>query len=180
MHGASKTVQPSMVTKVVFYVITNVLTACIAGILLIFLPQFNPLLLFVPTIAFFAWDGGFMIGFFTTVISFLSITFMLFYPTKHPLIIANMDLVVEMAIFFFVGTFISYIIHITKQQDKITDYQRRLRQTHQIIETLERDYDKSQTEIQARDQFLAIASHELKTPVTSMLLLVQTAIHNIR
>jgi len=71
-------------------------------------------------------------------------------------------------------------MHIAKKQDKITDYQKRLRQSHYVIETLEKNYDTAQTEIKARDQFLAIASHELKTPVTSMLLQVQTAIHNIR
>ena len=45
---------------------------------------------------------------------------------------------------------------------------------------MEANFENAQKEIQARDQFLAIASHELKTPVTSMLLQVQTAIHNIR
>jgi signal transduction histidine kinase len=105
---------------------------------------------------------------------------MLFYPTNHPLLTANLSLIFETVIFFLVSIFISYVIHIAKQQDKVIEYQKKLRQTHQVIETLEKNYENSQTEIKARDQFLAIASHELKTPVTSMLLQVQTAIHNIR
>lgn len=180
MHVLSKTTQPSVVIRSVIYVAINLLTALIAIVSLLYLPQFNPFLIFIPTIAFFSWGGGFMIGFVTTIISFLSVTLMLFYPVEHPLLVPNINLILETAIFFFVGTFISYVIHVAKQQDKILEYQRKLRQTHQVIEALEKDYDKSQTEIKARDQFLAIASHELKTPVTSMLLQVQTAIHNIR
>jgi len=67
-----------------------------------------------------------------------------------------------------------------KKQDVITEYQKKLRQNKHLIETLEVNYENAQKEIKARDQFLAIASHELKTPVTSMLLQVQSAIHNIR
>src|SRR6266404_251961 len=124
--------------------------------------------------------GGFIVGFITTVISLLSITFMLFFPSNHPLLLANVSLFIQTFLFFFIGVFISYIIHESRQQDKILEYQRKLRQTHHIIEMLEKNYDSAQTEIKARDQFLAIASHELKTPVTSMLLQVQTAIHNIK
>src|SRR3984957_446010 len=180
MHAVSKTIHASMLKRFLFYALVDLVTALVAGVLLAYLPQFNPFLIFIPTIAFFAWVGGFMTGFTTTIVSFFFITIMLFYPTNRPLLPANNSLIFETAIFFFVAIFISYIIDAAKQQDKITEYQRKLRQTHQVIETLEKSYENSQTEIKARDQFLAIASHELKTPVTSMLLQVQTAIHNIR
>ena len=100
----------------------------------------------------------------------------------HPFITANITLVLETAIFFFVGSFISYVIHVANEQEKITEYQKRLRLDHQLIEKriLEKYYESAESEIKSRDQFLAIASDELKTPVTSMLLQVQTAIHNIR
>lgn len=71
-------------------------------------------------------------------------------------------------------------MYVAKQYERLHEYQRKLHQAHKIIETLEHNYDTAQTEIKARDQFLAIASHELKTPVTSMLLEVQSAIHNIK
>ncbi len=180
MHTASKIIHASMMTRFLFYAIIDLATAFVAGVLLAYLPQFNPFLIFIPTITFFAWIGGFMTGFTTTVVSFFFITIMLFFPINHPLLPANNNLIFETAIFFFVAIFISYVIDTAKQQDKISDYQRKLRQTHQVIETLEKSYESSQKEIKARDQFLAIASHELKTPVTSMLLQVQTAIHNIR
>jgi signal transduction histidine kinase len=180
MHAVSKTIHASMMTRFLLYAIIDLATALVAGALLTYLPQFSPFLIFIPTIVFFAWFGGFMTGFATTVVSFFFITIMLFYPANHPLLTANTSLIFETVIFFLVSIFISYVIHISKQQDKVIEYQKKLRQTHQVIETLEKNYESSQTEIKARDQFLAIASHELKTPVTSMLLQVQTAIHNIR
>lgn len=94
--------------------------------------------------------------------------------------IASTSYIVELIIFFCVGTGISYAIDLIKHQDKVSQYQKKLRQNAHVIETLEHNYQEAQKEIQARDQFLAIASHELKTPVTSMLLQVQTAIHNIK
>jgi signal transduction histidine kinase len=158
----------------------NSLTGLIGAVIAFYLPGFNPFLVFLPTVAFCAWEAGFLIGFLTTVISLGSIVFMLFYPKNHPLMNSDITFFIELCIFFLVGIFISFIIHHAKQQNKIAYYQKRLRQSHQVIETLEKDYDTAQNEIKARDQFLAIASHELKTPVTSMLLQVQTAIHNIR
>jgi len=180
MQTQSKTSKPSPFVRFIIYLGLNGATGLIAIISLTYLANFNPFLLFLPTITFSAWYGGFVVGFITTIVSSFVITAMVYYPPNHPLLITNLTLFIEMFLFLFVGIFISYIIHISKQQDKITDYQRRLRQSHHVIETLEKNFDTAQTEIKARDQFLAISSHELKTPVTSMLLQVQTAIHNIR
>ncbi|HSX09957.1 MAG TPA: HAMP domain-containing sensor histidine kinase [Candidatus Saccharimonadales bacterium] len=180
MYAVNKSMQSSMIIRSLTYVGINIATFLVAAFSITSLPKFDPFLIFIPTIVFFAWWGGFMVGLLTTIIGFLSISIMIFYPFPRPLLSANINLMLEMAIFFFVGTFISYVIHVSKQQDKIAEYQRRFRQTHHVIETLEKNYENSQTEIKARDQFLAIASHELKTPVTSMLLQVQSAIHNIR
>jgi len=180
MNVAHTYVKSSPVTRLAIYVAINIVTILVVVVSLIFLNGFNPLLIFLPTIAFCAWYGGFFTGVVTTAISMLSIAIMLFTPTSHPLLIANITLLIELCIFFFVGMFISYVVHLAKDHDRIIEYQRKLRQAHHIIETIEKNYDSAQAEIKARDQFLAIASHELKTPVTSMLLEVQTAIHNIR
>jgi signal transduction histidine kinase len=176
----AKTTHPSILIKILIYAGINIASALVVSLCLQYIPQFSPFLIFFPTIAFFAWYGGFVVGFFTTVLSLFSITLMIFFPSSHPLLSTGLGMVIEMAMFLFVGTFISYIIHVAKQQDKVIEYQKKLRQNHHVIELLEKNYESSQTEIKARDQFLAIASHELKTPVTSMLLQVQTAIHNIR
>ena len=159
MHVANTYVKSSPATRFVIYLALNVASILVVAVSLIFLDGFNPLLIFLPTIAFCTWYGGFFIGAITTAVSMLSIAIMLFIPTNHPLLVANITLFVELCIFFFVGVFISYVIHLAKEQDKIVEYQRRLRQTHHIIETLEKSYESAHEEIKARDQFLAIASH---------------------
>jgi signal transduction histidine kinase len=180
MPTVSKSTQPSPVLRFLVYLGLNIATGLLVAVTLLYIPQFSPFLIFLPTIAFCAMTGGFLVGVVTTIVSLMSITFMLYFPSYHPLLIANVPLFIQLCLFFFIGVFISYIIHSSRQQDKILEYQRKLRQVHHVIETLEKSYESAQTEIKARDQFLAIASHELKTPVTSMLLQVQTAIHNIR
>ncbi len=180
MPSLSKSTQPSPVIRFSIYLGLNIATGLLAVVALSYIPNFSPFLIFLPTITFCAMTGGFMVGFATTVLSMLIISAMLFYPPSHPLLIADVSLFVQTCLFFLLGLFISFIIHSSRQQDKILEYQRKVRQLHYVIETLEKSYENAASEIKARDQFLAIASHELKTPVTSMLLQVQTAIHNIR
>jgi signal transduction histidine kinase len=143
-------------------------------------PGLSPFLLFLPTIIWIAWYGGFVSGVTTTLLSIISITAFILLPLHKPLISINSNYFIGLGAFFLVGLYISYIIDASKKQDIIVDYQKKLRQNTHLIETLEANYENAQKEIKARDQFLAIASHELKTPVTSMLLQVQSAIHNIR
>jgi signal transduction histidine kinase len=180
MPSVIKSNKPSPLLRFTIFTGLNIATGLLAFVALTFIPNFSPFLIFLPTIAFFAMTGGFIVGFVTTVISLLTITLMLFYPLNHHLLRVDVSLFIQTSLFFLLGLFISYIVHTSRQQDKIIEYQRKLRQNHHVIETLEKNYESAQTEITARDQFLAIASHELKTPVTSMLLQVQTAIHNIR
>jgi signal transduction histidine kinase len=180
MHTFFKTNPPSPFITTVAYFSLNLVTGLLAALLLFLFPHMSPFLLFLPTILFVAWYSGFLPGFITTVISMSIIVLLLFFPTRDPLLVASTNLLVEIILFFVVGIFASYIIDKAKNQDLITDYQKRLRQNTHVIETLERNFENAQKEIKSRDQFLAIASHELKTPVTSMLLQVQTAIHNIR
>lgn len=152
----------------------------IVVLLLTFFPNISPLLLFIPTILFVTWFAGFTAGIITTLISITSIVVIIFLPLARPLVIPDIDLLIELTLLFIAGIIGSALIDKAKNQEVITEYQKKIRQNTHLIETLEKNYETAQKEIKARDQFLAIASHELKTPVTSMLLQVQSAIHNIR
>ncbi|KKQ14801.1 MAG: Sensory box histidine kinase [Candidatus Daviesbacteria bacterium GW2011_GWA1_36_8] len=52
--------------------------------------------------------------------------------------------------------------------------------SNSIYNTIQEDLTSAQSEIKLRDEFLSMASHELKTPLTSMLLQIQSALHNIK
>lgn len=180
MRVLLKSSTPSPLLISTAYLFINIVTAGFAAIMLYLIPGITPVLFFIPTVMLIAWYAGFVPGVMTTLLSIISIVALLFLPSQKPLIAVDVNYFIEIAAFFLIGLYASYIIDKSKNQDLITGYQKRLRQNTHLIETLERNYENAQKEIKARDQFLAIASHELKTPVTSMLLQVQTAIHNIR
>lgn len=51
---------------------------------------------------------------------------------------------------------------------------------YQVLLNEQRALTRAEEAISARDEFLSIASHELKTPLTAMLLQLQNVLHNIR
>ena len=180
MRNVFRLTPPSSFIISCLYIGINLLTAILVASLLYISPGLSPFMLFIPTVLLIAWYAGFVPGVVTTLLSIISITTFLLLPLPKPLITINSNYFIELGAFFLIGLNASYIIDTLKKQDVITEYQKKLRQNKHLIETLEVNYENAQKEIKARDQFLAIASHELKTPVTSMLLQVQSAIHNIR
>ncbi|HSW48031.1 MAG TPA: ATP-binding protein [Candidatus Saccharimonadales bacterium] len=138
-----------------------------------------PALIFIPLILGSTWNGGLGAGILTSITSAI---LMNFYPLQSNSINFYFD--IEHAIMFVLfateGSFLSYLIHLLQQRARIGEYKKREReQTNRIFE-LEEQTKKYQKEIRSRDEFLSVASHELKTPLTSMLLQTQTALHNIR
>lgn len=59
-------------------------------------------------------------------------------------------------------------------------YKQKEKEYLELISQLQKENVQQQKEIKSRDEFLSIASHELKTPLSAMLLQIQTALHNIR
>lgn len=137
-----------------------------------------PLLIFLPMIALSAWNGGLSSGILTSTLAALLINYYLYPGSAQnfydpPRALQSILLIIQ-------GSALSFIIQTLMRQERITEYKQRERALNRKIFELEEKNKAYEKEIRSRDEFLSIASHELKTPLTSMLLQTQTALHNIR
>lgn len=138
----------------------------------------DPAVLFLPSVIFFAWGGGYKPGIFITIISGLIIN-ILFLSPNPPFIPSEPILIIRIILFLSEGILISLIIDQGKRRHTHT-YHHQAKELTEKVSRLEQEYAIAKKEIRARDEFLSIASHELKTPLTSMLLQTQTALYSIR
>jgi signal transduction histidine kinase len=138
----------------------------------IFMPQtaatLDLILLFLPGVILLAWGGGYKSGILATIISGIAIGYL--FPSPNLL---------EIFLFLLEGILISLVIEKGRRQHTHTFHLNKEDLTEKV-KKLEEDYAIAKKEIRARDEFLSIASHELKTPLTSMLLQTQTALYSIR
>jgi signal transduction histidine kinase len=150
------------------------------SVILIGTPLSNtPFLIFMPLIALSAWNGGLTSGILTSVISAVLLNYY-FSPRVNGLSLFDLPLFLQALLLVAEGVAISYLVLYVSRQEKIRDYKRREHELKRKIIELEEKNKAYEKEIRTRDEFLSIASHELKTPLTSMLLQTQTALHNIR
>lgn len=158
--------------------------ALAAGILLIhlfLLPLITtnePFLLFFPAVAFIGWYMGYRSGITMLVISSLLINYFLLRPQYtwiHPI-----PETIQLGMFILGAVLINYLIEKSKHPAIVKEFHEREKEYQQFIMKLHKEYVSAKEEIRSRDEFLSIASHELKTPLTSMLLQLQTVLHSIR
>ncbi len=83
-------------------------------------------------------------------------------------------------LFGIIAIIINLVIRKAENRLKIKEYQQKMEEYHKLYLQEEKSKQKAQDEIKARDEFLAIVSHELKTPLATMLLQIQLVLHNIR
>lgn len=140
--------------------------------------QIDSTLLFLPSIILFAWGGGYRLGILATVVSGVVVHYIFHSPIPH-LITDEPAMIIKMLLFIAEGIFVSLIIERGKRRHTSTFHYHK-KELKERIKLLEQEYALARKEIRARDEFLSIASHELKTPLTSMLLQTQTALYNIR
>ncbi|MGE5041962.1 MAG: ATP-binding protein [Candidatus Levyibacteriota bacterium] len=142
-------------------------------------PQPISTLLFMGVVILSSWYFGLKAGIMATIVSaFISTIFIIppysFYSLLKPLGI------IEITSFICEGFIISYAIDSRDYKSKILEYRQLQKNLRKRILELEIENEITKKEIKSRDEFLSIASHELKTPLTSMLLQTQHAIHSIK
>jgi len=138
-----------------------------------------PMLFFFPAVALSAWVGGSKAGTLTSIVCGLLINYF-FIPPYNAFTFTHPTSLLQTILFIAEGALISSFIHAGKRKDQLGDYKRREKEFKTKIVELESEVLIAQQNVRQRDEFLSIASHELKTPLTSMLLQTQTALHNIR
>lgn len=139
-----------------------------------------PLLVFLPIIALCAYYRGFSPGMLSTLTSAVLIHYYYYVPFGKPIIYQTPESFVQFILLIIEGIIVSFIFNIRKREDSIIEHRRKRREMIKKIEELETLNATYQKEIRSRDEFLSIASHELKTPLTSMLLQTQTALYKIK
>lgn len=135
-------------------------------------------LLFFPAIAFIGWYVGYRAGLVMILISSLLINYFLLQPPYvwlHP----SPDMLL-LCLFILSALAINYLMEKSKHPQIVKEFHEREKEYQQLIMKLHSEYITAKEEIRSRDEFLSIASHELKTPLTSMLLQLQTVLHNVR
>jgi signal transduction histidine kinase len=125
------------------------------------------------------WYSGKKAGYLTLILTTLAIKFIFIAPVNS-IYIGKLSSLVDLLIFIFAGTVINIIFDKIKNTKDIQMYKQKEKEYLALILHLQKENVHQQKEIKSRDEFLSIASHELKTPLSAMLLQIQTALYNIR
>lgn len=129
------------------------------------------LLLFLLPVLLSTWYGNLNTGLISLLI--LSFGFIKLFPPDGG---SSLSLLLFMA----VSVLISFVLDKARKTDEVSAYKKR---QYEYINLLLKEKEKSEKavgEIRARDEFLSMASHEIKTPLTVMLLNIQKALHDIK
>jgi signal transduction histidine kinase len=136
-------------------------------------------LLFILVIFLNAWLGGLKTGLITTIAGTLAgLYFFLVATDLNPT--DYLSSIFELTLFALLGVLISSVIEKYKKTDLVNEYRKQNKLFIRKFEKLEDACNKMKAEIKMRDEFLSIASHELKNPLTTMLLKIERILHNIR
>lgn len=136
-------------------------------------------LIFLPGIIVSSWYGGFKFGIITSCLSSLVIYYFFVTP-NYSMGIKSVDTIIELIIFAVEGIVVSYFLGNSHRYEGLEVYKDRERSSKETIEKLEKEISHAKEDIALRDEFLSIASHELKTPLTTVVLHLQSTLHNIR
>lgn len=134
---------------------------------------------FLPAIMVSAWYGGFKSGLVCDILSVIAMYYF-FTPPYNSIDVKSTISIMQLLLFIIEGFVVSYFIDGGHQYEKILVYKKREQEDKRTIEDLKKNLIAAKKDTALRDEFLAIASHELKTPLTTVVLQIQTTLHNIR
>lgn len=134
------------------------------------------LLFFILTITISFWFSGIIFGIFVVAFTIGMYGMTNFFQWKELQSLTP----AELGFFLLSLAIIGYIIEYYRRTDVVNNLKKKRDRDHKMIADLTEQNNKLQNEIRLRDEFLSIASHELKTPLTSMLLKIQVVLHSVR
>ncbi len=154
-----------------------ILTLAALGLSVLFNPPENKAiiyLLFLIAVLLSTYISGFNPTLIVIIFGALSSYFLIYFPKISEVAF------IEIGLFILIGLLFGRIIEIIKRVDLINEFNRKEKNYQKSIQTLEESKLKAEKEIKVREEFISIASHELKTPLTTTLLRLQDALFNIR
>ncbi len=160
------------------FAVSSLLVALSAWSILTSLGKTTVFLLSLLLVILNVWFGERKTGLLTLFTSLLVVVYLFFVTNQFTL--GSVTVFSELGLFVIVGTLISFVIEKYKKTDIVNEFEQKEKEYLKAIKKFEDDISRMHKEIKLRDEFLSIASHELKTPLTSMLLKLQSVLHNIR
>ncbi len=155
-----------------------ILSALFISYIFKFYPDKSPFyMIYLIFVVLSAWHGGFKTGIFTAGAISTGLYFLTKSIWQYGL---GAGLIPQLTIFISSAIIISFFVDLARKTNEIKKLKRQEKVYAQKFLDLHSAYTKAGDEIKARDEFLSLLSHELKTPLTTMLLKLHSMLNSVR